>query len=120
MSKFRIGEPVRREEDFRLLRGRGRYADDVNALRQARAWVLRSPYAHADIRAIDTTAAKVAPGVLAVLTGDDLVRAASAPTVRPVSSVHSRCWRRGGYASSVSRSPSSSPRRSTRQRTHQN
>ncbi len=72
MSMFRIGEPVEREEDFRLLRGRGRYADDVTAPRLARAFVLRSPHAHADIRSIDAEVARNAPGVLAVLTGDDL------------------------------------------------
>ena len=72
MNMMRIGDPVQREEDLRLLTGRGRYLDDVNLLNQARAHVLRSPFAHADIRSIDTTAAKAAPGVLAVLTGDDL------------------------------------------------
>ncbi len=74
MSMMRIGEAVPREEDLRLLQGRGRYADDVNALRQARAYVLRSPHAHAEIRAIDTRAASQMPGVLAVLTGEDLAR----------------------------------------------
>ena len=72
MTMVRIGDPVRREEDFRLLRGRGRYADDVNALRQTRAYVLRSPHAHADIRTIDAAAARRAPGILAVLTGEEL------------------------------------------------
>jgi carbon-monoxide dehydrogenase large subunit len=72
MTENRIGEPVLREEDLRLLRGRGRYTDDVNMLNQARAHVLRSPAAHADIRSMDTTAARQMPGVLAVLTGDDL------------------------------------------------
>ena len=57
MTENRIGEPVLREEDLRLLRGRGRYTDDVNALNQARAQVLRSPLAHADIRSMDTSAA---------------------------------------------------------------
>lgn len=72
MNMMRIGDPIQREEDLRLLTGRGRYLDDVNLLNQARAHVLRSPVAHADIRSIDTTAAKAAPGVLAVLTGEDL------------------------------------------------
>ena len=72
MNMMRIGDPIVREEDLRLLTGRGRYLDDVNLLNQARAHVLRSPFAHADIHSIDTTAAKAAPGVLAVLTGDDL------------------------------------------------
>jgi carbon-monoxide dehydrogenase large subunit len=74
MNQVRIGDPVKREEDSRLLQGRGRYADDVQALRQTRAHVLRSPHAHATIRSIDTTTAASAPGVLVILTGDDLAR----------------------------------------------
>ena len=67
-----IGKPVRREEDFRLLQGRGRYLDDVSMMRQAHAAVLRSPVAHGDIVSVDVTAALASPGVLAVLTGEDL------------------------------------------------
>src|SRR6185295_8922693 len=63
--------PVARFEDPRLLRGGGRYVDDMVLPRQAYGHVLRSPYAHASIRAIDTSRAKAAPGVLAVLTGED-------------------------------------------------
>ena len=74
MTTYRIGAPVVRDEDLRLLRGRGRYVDDVSVHRQARAWVLRSPHAHAEIRALDAEAARRAPGVLAVLTGDELAR----------------------------------------------
>ena len=69
-----IGEAVRREEDPRLLTGRGRYVDDVRAAGEARGYVLRSPHAHAAIAAIDTAAALAMPGVLAVLTGADLSR----------------------------------------------
>ena len=72
MNMIRIGDPIPRDEDLRFLRGRGRYQDDVDALHQTRAYVLRSPLAHADIRSIDTNAASAAPGVLAILTGDDL------------------------------------------------
>src|SRR5689334_6486202 len=67
-----IGRPVRRREDLRLLTGRGRYSDDLNLPGQAYAVMVRSPHAHALIRRIDTEAARVAPGVLAVLTADDL------------------------------------------------
>jgi aerobic carbon-monoxide dehydrogenase large subunit len=74
MSVQAIGEAVRREEDLRLLRGRGRYVDDAGQPGDARGYVLRSPHAHACIRAIDVAAARAAPGVLAVLTGDDLER----------------------------------------------
>ncbi len=68
----KIGDPVIREEDWRLLKGRGRYLDDVTMLDQSHAHVLRSPMAHAVIRSIDVSAALNAPGVLAVLTGEDL------------------------------------------------
>ena len=69
--KFGVGQPVRRYEDQRLLTGRGHYQDDVNQPRQTWCVFLRSPHAHAMIGAIDTTAAKSAPGVLAIYTGDD-------------------------------------------------
>lgn len=73
MAKFGIGQSVRRVEDPRLLTGGGRYTDDTKlSAPAARAYVLRSPHAHADIKGIDTTAAKKAPGVLLVLTGADV------------------------------------------------
>ena len=74
-----IGQPVRRREDFRLLRGAGRYSDDVNLPGQAYAVMVRSPHAHALIRRIDIAAASAAPGVLAVLTADDVRRDALNP-----------------------------------------
>jgi carbon-monoxide dehydrogenase large subunit len=67
-----IGHSVRRKEDLRLLTGHGCYSDDVNLAGQAYAVMVRSPHAHALIRAIDTTAARSMPGVLAVLTGQDV------------------------------------------------
>jgi aerobic carbon-monoxide dehydrogenase large subunit len=69
-----IGMPVLREEDFRLLRGRGRYVDDVRASNGAHGYVLRSPHAHARIAGLDVGRARAAAGVLAVLTGEDLAR----------------------------------------------
>src|SRR5438094_293547 len=72
VEKFAVGQSVRRLEDARLLQGLGRYSDDVNISRQVHAAVVRSPHAHARIRGIDATAARSAPGVLAVLTGADL------------------------------------------------
>jgi aerobic carbon-monoxide dehydrogenase large subunit len=74
MAVQAIGQAVRREEDERLLRGRGCYVDDAGELGDARAYVLRSPHAHALIGAIDVEMAKGAPGVLAVLTADDVRR----------------------------------------------
>jgi aerobic carbon-monoxide dehydrogenase large subunit len=71
MGEFAIGQSVSRFEDPRLLRGGGRYIGDMVLPGMAFACVLRSPHAHARIRAIDITRAKAAPGVLAVLTGSD-------------------------------------------------
>ena len=67
-----IGQSVRRKEDVRFLTGAGQYTDDVTAVRQTYACFHRSPHAHARIRRIDTAAAKAAPGVVAIFTGDDL------------------------------------------------
>ena len=75
-----IGAPRRRVEDRRLLTGRGRFTDDAAPAGAARAFVVRSPHAHARIRAVDTTRAAVLPGVLAVLTGAD----AAADGMRPI------------------------------------
>lgn len=73
MAKFGIGQSVRRVEDPRLLTGGGRYTDDTKLSGQAaRAYVLRSPHAHAEIRNVDVSSARNAPGVLLVLTGDDV------------------------------------------------
>ncbi len=71
MGEFAVGQSVRREEDPRLLTGRGEYLGDVNLLNQAHGYVLRSPHAHAKIVSIDISAAEAAPGVLAVFTGED-------------------------------------------------
>jgi aerobic carbon-monoxide dehydrogenase large subunit len=73
MGEFAIGQAVSRFEDPRLLRGGGRYVDDIVLPGMAFGHVLRSPHAHARIRKIDVTAAKAAPGVLAVLTGADWI-----------------------------------------------
>ena len=72
--KFGIGQAVSRFEDPRLLRGFGRYQDDLSVPGQAHAVFLRSPHAHARVRAIDATGAAAVPGVLAVFTGEDVAR----------------------------------------------
>jgi carbon-monoxide dehydrogenase large subunit len=72
LTKFGVGQPVRRSEDPTLLRGEGRYTDDVNRPGQAYAVLVRSSVAHGVIRSIDTATAKSMPGVLAVLTAADL------------------------------------------------
>ena len=72
MSNSPIGKPLRRREDERFLTGAGQYTDDVTLHGQTYAVFLRSPYAHARIRSIDTTAARQAPGVVAIFTGADI------------------------------------------------
>src|SRR3989442_2891222 len=72
VEKFAVGQAVRRLEDPRLLRGFGRYSDDVSLAHQASDVVVRSAHAHAAIRSVDTSVARKASGVLVVLTGADL------------------------------------------------
>src|SRR5215475_1056865 len=72
MTSFGIGASVKRREDHRLLTGRGRYAEDVNAPGQAHVAFVRSPHAHADVGAIDAAAARAVVGVIDVFTGRDL------------------------------------------------
>jgi carbon-monoxide dehydrogenase large subunit len=67
-----IGESVTRTEDPTLLRGQGRYTDDLNEPGQAYAYIVRSQYAHGVLRGIATEKAKRMPGVLAVYTGQDM------------------------------------------------
>jgi carbon-monoxide dehydrogenase large subunit len=71
MAKDGIGARVLRKEDRRFITGRGRYTDDINRPGQAYAVFVRSPHAHARINGVDTREALAAPGVLAVLTGDN-------------------------------------------------
>jgi carbon-monoxide dehydrogenase large subunit len=68
-----IGKPLPRKEDERLITGKGRFTDDFNLDRQAHAVMVRSPYPHARIAAIDAAAAKQMPGVLGVFTGADCI-----------------------------------------------
>ena len=74
MGEFGIGQAVARFEDPRLLRGEGRFVHDINLPGQLHAVLVRSPHAHARIASIDTRAAAAAPGVAAVLTGEDYAR----------------------------------------------
>jgi carbon-monoxide dehydrogenase large subunit len=69
-----VGVAVERTEDARLLVGRGRYVDDVAVPGMLHAAFSRSPVAHGRIRSIDTTRARAADGVVAVLTGEDVQR----------------------------------------------
>ena len=70
-----IGQPLRRREDARFLTGAGQYTDDVVLPGQTFGVFLRSPFAHARIKAIDTSKAAKAAGVVAIFTGADLAEA---------------------------------------------
>src|ERR1700730_4359733 len=72
LQKFGIGQPVPRTEDPKLVRGEGRYTDDVNLPGQAYAAIVRSRHAHGVIRNIDLVPARAMPGVIAAYTGADL------------------------------------------------
>src|SRR6478735_3849706 len=65
-----LGHSVARKEDARFIRGRGNYVDDVSLPGMLHMELLRSPYAHARIVSIDTSAASALPGVIAVVTGE--------------------------------------------------
>jgi aerobic carbon-monoxide dehydrogenase large subunit len=75
LQKYGVGQPVRRKEDDRLVRGNGKYTDDFTLPNQAYAWIVRSSHAHGIIKGIETSAAKAMPGVLGVWTGADLASA---------------------------------------------
>jgi len=82
MSKSVIGDSPRRREDIRFVQGRGSYLDDLRFDRLAHMVVLRSPHAHAEIRSLDSAAARRVRGVLAVLTASD-AEAAGLKPLRP-------------------------------------
>src|SRR5262245_32524368 len=75
MGSFGVGQAVKRFEDPRLVQGGGRFHDDLNLPGQAHALVLRSVHAHARLLRIDAEAARRAPGVVAIFTGEDFARA---------------------------------------------
>ncbi len=82
--KFGVGQSVARTEDPTLLRGEGRYTDDINLAGQAYAVMVRSRIAHGRLKGIDTAAALAMPGVLAILTSDDLDAAGFNPLKCPM------------------------------------
>ena len=69
-----IGKPLPRKEDRRLLMGQGQYLDDIEIPGALHVVFVRSPHAHARIRSIDSSAARQAPGVITVVTGQDLAQ----------------------------------------------
>ncbi len=74
MTKY-IGKSIKRVEDKRFITGKGRYTDDIVLPGMTHACIVRSPYAHAKILSVDTSAATAAEGVVAVFTGKDIAKA---------------------------------------------
>src|SRR3954470_5244891 len=72
MAVATVGAPIKRREDPRFITGEGRFLDDVKLPGMTYLAILRSPYAHANILSIDTSRAKTMPGVVAVITGDQI------------------------------------------------
>lgn len=91
MAVYGIGQSIRRAEDRRFLTGASQFVDDMVLDGMLHGVVLRSPHPHANIRAIDTSAAEAAPGVAAVLTGADVAADGLLP-MRP----HARTDNRDG------------------------
>ncbi|HVW33876.1 MAG TPA: xanthine dehydrogenase family protein molybdopterin-binding subunit, partial [Acidimicrobiia bacterium] len=77
-----LGSSVPRKEDHRLLTGRGRYVSDLTLVGMVHAAFVRSPFAHATVTALDTSAARAGAGVLAAVGGDDPAFAAVVLTAR--------------------------------------
>ena len=73
MSDTGIGARVLRKEDQRFITGKGQYTDDIDLKNQTYAYFVRSPHAHATIKSVNTAKAKKMPGVVDVLTGQQIV-----------------------------------------------
>ena len=118
-TKFGLAQPVRRVEDPRLLKGAGRYTDDIVLPGMLLGVVLRSPHAAAKITGLDTAAAKALPGVRGVYTAADLAAdgigplpcaaLVEQPDGSPQAARRIRCWPTARCAMSAIRSRSSSP-----------
>ena len=70
-----MGHSIKRKEDLRFVQGKGNYVDDVHLPHMVYGQIVRSPYAHARLKKINIDAAMKLPGVLAVITGEDLAKA---------------------------------------------
>src|SRR6516164_7858719 len=70
-----MGHAIKRKEDLRFIQGKGNYVDDVQLPDMLYGQIVRSPYAHARLKGVHTEKAKKLPGVLAVITGEDLAKA---------------------------------------------
>jgi aerobic carbon-monoxide dehydrogenase large subunit len=69
-----MGHPIKRKEDLRFIQGKGNYVDDVHLPDMVYGSMVRSPYAHARLKSVHTEKAMQLPGVLAVITGEDLAK----------------------------------------------
>lgn len=74
-QKYGIGQPVLRKEDDTLVRGKGRYTDDLNLPGQAYAVMVRSTHPHGVLKKVDIAEARQMPGVLGIWTGEDMLAA---------------------------------------------
>ena len=79
MDKYKIGDTPRRVEDARFLTGSGCFVDDLQPDNLAHAVIVRSAHTNAELRKVHASTAKIMPGVIAVLTGDDLDGAGIGP-----------------------------------------
>jgi aerobic carbon-monoxide dehydrogenase large subunit len=70
-----MGHSIKRKEDMRFIQGKGNYVDDVNLPGMVYGQLVRSPYAHARLKSVNIDKAKALPGVLAIITGEDLAKA---------------------------------------------
>ena len=73
-NRTELGKSIPRIEDERMLRGNARYVDDISLPELCHAYILRSPHAHAKIVSIDTATAAVAPGIISIFTGEDVLK----------------------------------------------
>ena len=96
-----IGRPLPRFEDLRLVRGAGRYTDDISIPGEVFAAFARSPHAHAVIERIDATIARAMPGVLAVLTGQDYLAEGYGGFAQGAVSADAVEWKRGAFVASL-------------------
>src|SRR3974390_2544607 len=77
--KFGVGQSVKRTEDIRFVTGQGQYTDDLHFPNETFAAFHRNPHGRARIKSVDISAAKKAPGVVAVLTQEDVEKAGAGP-----------------------------------------
>src|ERR1700690_2831697 len=67
-----VGQSIKRKEDARLVRGKGKFVDDIKMLGMLHLAFVRSPYAHANITGVDVSEAEALPGVVCTLTGQEI------------------------------------------------